>query len=233
MSQSFTLFRLQQVDSQLDKVRGRLKEIDHLLLDNDEIRKADEERLDSEARLAGVARILQNAEQEVRELRIKIEQAETALYGGKIRNPKELQELQNELAALKRYLAVLEDRQLEAMITHEEAQNEYEEAIRIQAAAHSRGELRTATLNNEMQELLKDVARLEGERSAIITGIPESNALLYEQLRKQRGGIAVAQVVDRTCSACGSTLSSALRNSAQLPNQITRCSTCNRILYAG
>lgn len=233
MSQSFTLFRLQQVDSQLDQAHGRLKEIERLLVEDEEIRKADQEVLDSESRLANAARILQNAEREVRELRIKIEQAETALYGGKIRNPKELQELQNESAALKRYLAVLEDRQLEAMIAHEDAQKEYEQARKTQAAAHSRGELRMASLKNEKQELLKDVTRLEGERSAIITGIPESNVSLYEQLRKQRGGLAVARVVDRTCSACGSTLSSALLNSAQLPNQITRCATCSRILYAG
>jgi len=233
MSQSFTLFRLQQVDGQLDKARARLREIERMLSDNEEIRKADQELLDSEQKLVEAARVLQNAEWEVRELSIKIEQAETALYGGKIKNPKELQELQNESAALKRYLAVLEDRQLEAMIAHEEAQSEYEQAKRSQASAHSIVELRAAALNNEKQEILKDVLSLEGERLAIVSGIPESNILLYEQLRKQRGGIAVARVVDRTCSACGSTLSSALLNSAQLPNQISRCSACNRILYSG
>jgi uncharacterized protein len=233
MSQSFTLFRLQQVDSHLDKARGRLKEISRQLKDNNENQRTNTTLKIVEAQLAEALKSLRKTEQEVIDHRIKIEQTESALYGGKIKNPKELQELQNESAALKRYLSVLEDRQLEAMIIQEDVQTEVEIATTNQADVQSRVELRNAALKDEESELMKDINRIEGERTAIISGIPETNVILYEQIRTQRGGIAVARVVDRTCSACGSTLSTALLNTAQLPNQISRCSTCNRILYAG
>jgi predicted nucleic acid-binding Zn-ribbon protein len=233
MSQSFTLFRLQYVDSQLDKARARLQEIDLKLKDNYEINQANVELTNAETNLAEASKSLHREEQEVVEQRIKIEQTESALYGGKIKNPKELQELQNESAALKRYLYVLEDRQLEAMIIHEDAQTAHEIAIKNQATIHSQIEIRNAALENEAKEMQKDIDRIESERTAISSGIPGTNLALYDQIRSQRGGIAVARVIDGTCSACGSTLSSALLNSAQLPNQLSRCSTCSRILYAG
>jgi uncharacterized protein len=54
--------------------------------------------------------------------------SEASLYGGKIRNPKELQDLQVEIAALKRRTATLEDEQLEAMLAVEDAETQLTEA---------------------------------------------------------------------------------------------------------
>jgi predicted nucleic acid-binding Zn-ribbon protein len=53
---------------------------------------------------------LKHAEAEVGRQKVKIEQSESNLYSGNVKNPKELQDLQNEIAALKRYLITLEDR---------------------------------------------------------------------------------------------------------------------------
>ena len=233
MSQSFKLFRLQQIDSQCDKAHSRLQEIEAQIRNDRELKKADALLANAEAQTAQTERSLRKTEQDVKDQRIKIELTESSLYGGKIRNPRELQDLQNESAALKRYLAVLEDKQLESMIAVEEAEAELDTARKNQSMAHQHNEQRNAILLDEQEKLRQDIERLESERSATLVSIPDSDIKLYEQLRIQRSGLAVASIIDRTCSACGSTLSSALLNSAQLPNQISRCSRCNRILYAG
>jgi predicted nucleic acid-binding Zn-ribbon protein len=88
-------------------------------------------------------------------------------------------------------------------------------------------------LTTEAKLISKDLERLHAERSVAVAGIEDSDIKLYETLRIQRRGIAVAKVTDNTCAACGSTLTPALIQAAQLPNQIIRCTFCGRILYAG
>jgi predicted nucleic acid-binding Zn-ribbon protein len=150
-----------------------------------------------------------------------------------VRNPKELQDMQNEAAALKRYRIVLEDRQLEAMIAVEEmeavqktASSDLETVVSQFAKQHS-------ALTQEQTVLLNDIERIENERKATVSSIPDDPLKLYEQLRQQRRGIAVAKVTDKACSACGSTLNAVLLNAARSPNQISRCDICGRILYGG
>src|SRR5574341_261584 len=120
MSQPFKLFRLQQIDSHIDQVQSRLREIEATLNEKAALNEARQHFTDAEANLAEAQKALHRAEENVNAQRVKIEQTEASLYGGKIRNPKELQDLQNESAAFKRFLATLEDRQLEAIIAAED-----------------------------------------------------------------------------------------------------------------
>jgi predicted nucleic acid-binding Zn-ribbon protein len=84
------------------------------------------------------------------------------------------------------------------------------------------------------QATLTDEARhLHAERQAEVSSIPPEDITIYQNLRQQRRGVAVARVSEKTCSACGSTLSTALLHAAHSPNQLTRCDTCGRILYVG
>jgi predicted nucleic acid-binding Zn-ribbon protein len=233
MSAPFKLFRLQQIDSQLDRFRARLREIDIALAQDSALRIAQQRFERAEETLQNANRNLRRAEQEVQAQRIKIEQTEASLYGGKIHNPKELQDLQNEAAALKRYLSVLEDRQFDTMVAVEEAETESAAALEELESVQKRMAEKNAGLIDEQDAVRKEVRRQEDERQAAAGNIPTDELKLYEGLRIQRSGVAVARVTDRACAACGSTLSAALLNSARSPTQITRCSTCGRILYAG
>jgi len=233
MNQSSQLYRLQQIDTLLDQTIARLDELEKLLSDRSTLAQVEEECNNAEEALQTERKKLRQAENNVLEQRIKIEQDESALYSGKMRNPKELQDLQNEVAALKRFLSTLEDRQLEIMITTEEI-----EAISREAKTALDKVLATmieqqAHFNAEKTSFLKDKERLEIERQAACNALSAQELDLYTQLRKQKRGIAVARVLDRTCTACGSTLTPALVQAANSPNQIVRCSSCSRILYPG
>lgn len=233
MSQTFKLYRLQQLDSKLDQIKSRLNEIENILNDHRELRLVENEYNLATDQFNQATKALRLAEENVRAQRLKIEQTEATLYSGKVRNPKELQDLQNESAALKRYLAVLEDRQLEQMIAHEESETERNAAAERFDQEQIRSESLYQDLLKERAGLLDDVKRLEAERDAAISPISQTDRDLYKKLRQQRQGVAVARVTDAYCSACGSTLSSALLHAARSPNQITLCDTCGRILYGG
>jgi predicted nucleic acid-binding Zn-ribbon protein len=87
------------------------------------------------------------------------------------------------------------------------------------------------TLADEHDKLTRENDSLTVERNVILASIDEVNLKLYEQLRQQRRGVAVARVNDGACAACGGNLTPGLQQSAKSPSQITRCPNCNRILY--
>ncbi|MEJ2599782.1 MAG: C4-type zinc ribbon domain-containing protein [Anaerolineales bacterium] len=233
MSQTFKLYRLQQVDSQLDRIHARLRQIQAAINDDQALKEAHKNLDQATSQLEAQRKILRQAEEQVRQQRLKIEQTESTLYSGKVRNPKELQDLQNEAAALKRYRSTLEDRQLEAMIAVEEAEATGQEREQALEKEQTDFQEKIAELTQEQGNLSSDLARLEVEREATTRSIETSDLALYEQLRKQRRGIAVAKVSDKACSACGSTLNASLLHAARSQSQIVRCDTCGRILYGG
>jgi uncharacterized protein len=232
MSQPFSLYRLQQIDSTLDKAKSRLNQVEALLADNQELILAQEAAAEKENALAAARKSLKRAEEEVAAQQIKIEQNASTLYGGRVRNPKELQDLQNESAALKRYLSVLEDRQLECMVTVEEAEEEYEQTTALLREVEEKVGQEQVNLQTEKNTLEKEIERFSSERGAAAGSISPEDYQLYEQLRRTRMGVAVARVTDRSCSACGSTLTPATVQLAQ-SKQLTRCTFCGRILYVG
>jgi predicted nucleic acid-binding Zn-ribbon protein len=233
MSQSSNLYRLQQIDSPIDQAHARIREIEVELSNNAALSQAQEYVKSTEQSLQDARKSLRKTEETVQDQRVKINQAESVLYGGKVRNPKELQDLQNDVAALKRYLSVLEDRQLDAMLALEDAEREYKQATGKLDEAQAHTAEQQAGLRGEFTQLHKTVERLEIERQAAATAVNPADLSLYEQLRQTRRGVAVAKVSSQACGACGSLLTPALVQAAHSPNQLIRCTSCGRILYVG
>jgi uncharacterized protein len=233
MSQPFKLYRLQQIDSQIDQMRIKLHETEVTLNDNTIVQKADAARVVKEQALKNARKALRTVEEEVKLIQIKLEQTESTLYGGKVRNPKELQDLQKENAALKRHISALEDHQLDEMLVVEEAEKNYKQSAAFleeiqQKDSHEKAGLAEIKLNQ-----MKELGRMESERQATASTISAEDLQVYDQIRKQKRGVAVSKVTDSACSSCGSTLTPSQIQSASSPNQLFRCSFCGRILYTG
>jgi len=233
MSESFKLHRLQQIDSHLDQIRTRLRAIETILSDETSMQLANARFEETSKLLEDTKKVVRKAEENAKANKLKLEQTEAALYGGKVRIPKELQDLQNETEALKRYRSVLDDRLLEAMISQEEAEALFTVASGELDETTERISQQNNTLLKEKADLTNDLSRFESEREAASRSISPGDISMYEQLRKLKRGVAVATVADNSCAACGSTLSSAQLHAAKSPNQLTRCESCGRILYGG
>jgi hypothetical protein len=233
MSRSANLMRLQTIDTRIQIILNRIEEIENILNDDKELIQSENQMKDSENLLVESQKALHQSEFDVKDQQLKIEQTENSLYGGKIRNPKELQDLQHEAAALKRYLTVLEDRQIESMISLEEAETNHKLAsIKFEEIQTNKNQ-QNNNLTFERSRLDLDLKHLYTEREVAIQTINGDDLDLYEKLRTNRRGLAVSKIIDHTCSACGSSLSPAVRQSAQSPTQIIQCPSCRRILYLG
>jgi uncharacterized protein len=233
MTNTSNLYRLQQIDTSLDQARSRLSEIDRILSDDTVMRAAEAEAAATEAELRQAGKELKEIEFTVQEQRTRIEQDESTLYSGRIRNPKELQDLQNEVSSLKRYLEVLEERLLETMLFVEEKEGMHNQTSQAVNQVRGRFEEQHAHLRAERSKLIQTIERLEVERQAAAGSIPPDDQALYEQLRKIRQGIAISRIIDRSCASCGSTLTPGVVQSASTPSHIVRCPSCGRILFPG
>ncbi|HUE98181.1 MAG TPA: C4-type zinc ribbon domain-containing protein [Anaerolineales bacterium] len=232
MSAALGLYRLQQVDSQIDQIQARLRAIQQTLENDVELRATNERFAAAEGRHKDAERALKLSEAEVEKQRIKIEQTEASLYGGRVHNPKELQDLQKEVASLKRYLETLEERQLEAMLVVEAAEQELQTAKTDLEHVQSNRKDQTKDLSKESETLLRNLERLNSERQAVVTDIASKTLSVYDQLRKQKRGLAIATIGDNSCEACGTTLTPSQQQNARSTSQLFHCPTCGRILFA-
>jgi len=230
MSQTLSLYRLQQTDTTMERILARLEEIEAAQRDDAPLRAVQAQAEEREKERLQAERALRQAEQAVTDQRIKIEQVESSLYGGKVRNPKELQDLQNDLAALQRHLSALENRQLEAMIALEAAEEHSHTAQQALQAAQRERQTLLESLLEEQGRLQKEYEKYQAERQAILASLKAENLALYQQLRQTRGGVAVATITESACSACGAALPPALQQAARSAAQLTRCPSCGRIL---
>jgi uncharacterized protein len=231
MSQALTLFRLQQIDNQIDRALSRLAAIQATIENDTTLQQAIKLAEQCAAAQLEMEKRQVEAEADVQTLRIKIEQTEASLYGGQVRNPKELQDLQNETAAIKRHLATLEDRLLDAMLAVEQAQEKNASAQADLLSAQEKYNVSDLGFNQEKAILNKDLQKLNNERQAITGSLPAEQLRVYEQLRHQRHGQAVSGVQENACNACGTTLTLAQVQASRSPAQLAFCPSCGRILY--
>jgi uncharacterized protein len=220
------------VDSQIDRVRAQLDTIRQTLENDAELRETLTRMETARTENHRAGHNLKIAEAEVDAQKIKIEQAESNLYGGNVKNPKELQDLQKEVASLKKYLAILEERQLESMLNAETAENNLQNAGTELEKIQSRLGSEHGKLMEEQSTLTKKLERLAEEREASLAPIESSLLEIYEGLRRQKRGVAVAEIADNACAACGTTLNASAQQNARSQKQLVNCPTCGRILFA-
>ncbi len=227
------LYRLQQIDLQLDQAKLRLDELIQLIENDSDLRKAEELFKRQEEITKDLEKKLHSIEHDVEQQLIKIEQSEAALYGGRIKNPKELRDLEEEVKALKRYLQVLEDRQLESMIVLEQ------ETSTLQRLQNDLNRIQQDRIQQnsrylgEKTEIEREIQRLENERLIATSGIEPEYYQRYQTIRTSKKGIAVSRIQDKCCSACGTTLTGGLVQDARAPDRMVICPSCGRILYGG
>lgn len=233
MPQVFKLYRLQQFDSQIDQVKQQQKTIQEELDDFTQINNIKLELEEINQNLKDQQKKIKNVEEQGKAIQIKLEHNQASLYGGKINNPKELTDLQQESVSLRKQLQAVENDQLDLMIEAETTQQQFDSLQSILTQLEKDFGTRRVELTEEFNNFVHQLARLQNERSTIANITPEEDLRYYELIRSKRGGIAVAKITDQACSACGSTLSATLVHQAKSPNTLALCDTCGRILYSG
>jgi predicted nucleic acid-binding Zn-ribbon protein len=155
---------------------------------------------------------------------------EAKLYGGTVRNPKELSDLDADVRSLKAQAAKREDVLLALMEEAEAADAEYRGAEAEYLRIESAWQANRAGLLSERAELEPEVERLEAQRGQQIAEIGRAALGLYQLLRERRAGQAVARVERGMCQGCRITLPMSVLQKARAGVGLVQCVSCERIL---
>ena len=228
------LLDLQALDSTLDRLAHKRKTLPQLV----EIAKLDG-LLDSvrgdvvvaETMVSDLQRELDKAEADIEQVRTRKKRDEERLGSGAITQPKQLEELQHEVATLTKRQSDLEDAELEVMERMEEAQGTLN-ALLAARQEHEAGKTVLAEQRDEaFAEIDDEVARATAERESVATEIPADLLALYEKIRASEGTGAAAIARGR-CEGCHLDLmqNEKAEYRAAPVDEVLRHESCGRIL---
>jgi predicted nucleic acid-binding Zn-ribbon protein len=233
MTSAADLFALQELDLRRDARRAVIADLESRLGETDELIEAREAVEDADAAAQRLQRRQKELETQLQDLDAKIGPIEKRLYDGSVRNPKELTDLQRELNHLKSQRGKLDDQGLELLEAIERG---------TRAAAEARDELKRTeaewqadqkSMTADKEKAEAEYAGLEKQRAQHTQNMDRAALGLYESLRTQKQGRAVARVERGTCQGCRLTLPTYLVQRIRAGDKLIQCPTCERILVAG
>lgn len=230
---NFHLFQLQKVDLRLDQIDARLNKVKDLIDHNQALQEADVLVKKAESDVALKNTEITQLENAARSKTIKIEQSEASLYKGGNQNPKELADLQNEIASLKRILSTIEEDQFNKLTELEGLSSALSKNNETYSVIFEDWQKANQTLMVELESLNKEKEKIKAERLVVISQVPAEHLSLYEKLRISKNRFAVTSVEEESCTICGSEISAANIQKAKSSTSLTTCPSCGRILYTG
>ncbi|WP_202238511.1 zinc ribbon domain-containing protein [Actinacidiphila reveromycinica] len=178
------------------------------------------------------AREQTKAEQDVDQVRQRSARDQQRLDSGMVTSPKDLENIQREIASLAKRQSDLEDVVLEVMERRESAQERGTElAGRVEALEAEVAEVeqrRTA----ELEGIDAEGFTVAKEREVLAAAVPDDLIKLYDKLRAQQGGIGAARLYQKRCEGCRLELNITELNEVRSApaDTVVRCENCRRIL---
>ncbi len=169
-------------------------------------------------------------EKQIAENKTYLERADRNLKHAQ--NSKEYETAMRETDALQKQIAAFETQIVEVMESAEAVDKEIEE--RSEEIATLDSNLETALKQHEAQITVdkSQYAKLDAGRDKVFQTLPAQLASIYNRMaQRSRDGIAVAEVVNGSCSACYMSLRPQILLEVKRGDQIITCESCTRIMY--
>lgn len=232
MSHAEELYQLQEIELNLLKSRKRLTEI-KTQLEADEVVQQARARLEhAQKTLSPLQTKARNLDLEIQSNQEKARQTEQSLYSGNVKNPKELQDMQQEIQSLKKRHGELETQLLETMFAVEEAEAQVAEAEAELGAVIQSWEAAHQTLLAEKSKVEVQVQHLNQSRQSALSSVDQESLRTYEAMKPRKHNQPVARMEGNTCSICGVAQNMAVEREVRIGQKLAYCTNCGRILVA-
>jgi predicted nucleic acid-binding Zn-ribbon protein len=229
MSQARVLYDLQQIDSEIRAKKHRLGEVLRLQKEPAALLAARERTAAVDADLHTWRARHKDMTLEISGLSDKARRSEDRLYSGVVKNTKELKDLEHEVAALGRRRTVLEEEVLKIMIGIDERQAEKSSADADVEKLSAEFSAASVTLKQEQQTLAVHLNKLLEKRQRQVALAQPAMLKTYDELSRQKNGLAVAGLRGNKCLGCQLTQSTNVIKAVD-EGQLVHCAHCNRIL---
>jgi len=232
MNRVQVLRALQDTDQEWDEKGRRYQLVRKLLTDTSELDRIRATWQQTQHDLARNRADLKNIELEMASLQAKQQEVQDGLYGGRIRNPKDLETLQKESAILKQRLSHLEDTALSLMSSVDELeQKERDEGTAFSEADH-KAAADQISLNQEYAVLRARLQELLERREKLRGALVGTDLALYDDLRIKKSGTVLAPMLESSCQVCRVSVPSRKASLAVSGDEIVLCEGCGRILFS-
>ena len=225
------LYQLQELDLAVEARQVELADVTARLADRSEIAAAGERLQKLESDAAGLGKARRGLERAVEELVERLQKVDDRLYSGTVTNPKEWTAAEEERSFIRARRSENEDKLLDVMVDlegREEARSQAEGTLQRLEAERPGLE---AELTEEQRRLSAELAELNRRRDNLAPQLGADVAVLYESLRRSKGGRAVAVVERGMCQGCRVALSTGQLQQVRINQNLVQCSSCHRILY--
>jgi len=141
--------------------------------------------------------------------------------------------LQHEVQMAEDEIAKAEDRLLEQMVAGEEYDRRIKKAEAALKDVEAEVRVQRATIEENKAAAEKSLAEFTAERAAVVAEIPENLLDHYERIARKHNGVALAEVRDEKCGACGMRVRPHVFQEMRRlgSDEMFHCETCTRILY--
>jgi predicted nucleic acid-binding Zn-ribbon protein len=230
MTTAAELFALQETDLAIDGAVARLTEVEAELGETEELIEARQRVDQCRERVRPLEERQKGLDWEAEEVRGKAAAIENKLYGGTVRNPKELEDFQADLTSLRGQLSRREDALLEVMLELEDAEAGLRQAEATLAEVEESWKAQQTSLQETQATLKEEIEGLEAKRTRQVDGMDAAALSLYQALRERRQGTAVAVVERGLCQGCRISLPMSVVQKARAGAGLVQCVSCERIL---
>lgn len=229
MNLSRQLYQLQELDIEIESDERALGRVTSQIGESKAVLKSQAQLESEQQHLEELKHQQHSAEWEIDDIATRIATAEESLFSGRVKNPKELASLQQDVDMLKARRGQLEEKALGII-----DQVEQSEA----GVARISGEFKTLTadwqrqqkqLAGEMKKLKAALVDLKQKWQLLSAEIEPETVEFYQQLRKGKG-TAVARVEQGICRGCRISLPTTDLQRVRGSN-LVQCSSCGRILF--
>jgi len=147
-------------------------------------------------------------------------------------NQKEYETAMRETDALQKQIGTYETQVIEKLAAVEEVEKELSERADEINTLDSKRDAALAEFEAQMEKNRAELTGAESGRDDVFKTLPTNLAVVYNRLaQRSRDGIAVAEVVNGSCSACFMALRPQMLMEVRRGEQIVTCESCSRILY--
>ncbi len=229
MSLAGQLYKLQQLDLELQRKQQELNEVENQLSDNKALIVAESKLASQKEQLEDARKKQKGSEWELEDLQEKVRQIDSKLYSGTTKNPKELVNLEKEVKGLKSQIRPKEDALLGLMSRVEDIEAEVKTITEELERLKREWEQRQETLRPRKGEVETVLAKLRGDCNGLAQQIDSEDLNTYERIRLARGQ-AVVKVERGRCLGCHVTVPTSQWQKAKA-GDVIQCNNCSRILY--
>ncbi len=230
MSQAEALYRLQEIDLNTAQTRRRLQEIAAALANNDAVQAAQAQAEAARQALVPLQQRARSLDYDVKSNIEKTRAADERLYGGAVKNPKEMQDLQQEIDSLRKWRGELETHLLETIFAIEEAEAALGAAEAALAQVTAAWENAHRALLTEQGDLKSQLEHNRQRRERVVNELTPESLQIYDTLKARKHNQPTALLQGATCGVCGVAQNMAVEREARQGFQLAYCTNCGRVL---